>query len=604
VSSLILEHFGLPGEAATIAFMLNLGARLVRKDIWLAIVWLGLLEVLVFGRSFRSCGFYLDDWTMLYNLHFAPDNFIAQVWYYLLADPRVTLRPLEAPYFAFLYQLFGENSFGYHLVYGLFEVAAMWLFYLLIRDIFKSKALAFVASTLALLDPRHDTTHYWVMCNSVSSSLFFSMLSLWLSNVAVTKKARWASICAWFSFIVSLLNYEVFLPFLFFNALIQARSGKKIIGKLKQFAFFLGIYFLPIFALLAYQKWIVPLLVTPFVHAAVFDIPEMFSTLWDGLVLQLGPSTFAYFYKQLMLNPELLGIKSLLLPLALGISAGAGLFYLMGRRAALSEHPGASEIAGGSSRPLFWAIGMGFLAIFVSYSIFGLNKEYHPAIPTIFNRVNTGAGLGSSLFLAAAVLLLKDWAQSCFHGARDSRGALVALLPSVIVASIFGASVLFSILLCQAFERPWAVSTLTQKNVQNIVRACGSQLHGGDSLLIMNCPRYVNWTPVFDGVWDFERMLQVTLNTKAIKGGVVSERLQFSRQDVRDVSHGYLCGTYAFPKVFLLSPNDRTIFPASNPEQFVDLVEAKGRTFGLAEETIKDWRKSLSAEPSEHQASH
>lgn len=182
---------------------------------WFALLWLATLEYLVFGRAFRSVNFYLDDWTMLAHLSFGPQSLLSKISTYFLSDPRVTLRPLEAPYFATLHQFFGQYALWYHIVSGLFEVLAIWVFWLLIVRLTQSKATAFIATTLTLLDPRHDTTHYWVMCNSVSFSLFCSVLSLYFVDGASNLKNRWL---AWILYVMSLLNYEVFIGWFPLNA--------------------------------------------------------------------------------------------------------------------------------------------------------------------------------------------------------------------------------------------------------------------------------------------------------------------------------------------------------------------------------------------------
>ena len=48
---------------------------------WLVLAWLTVLEVLTFGKGISGAWFYLDDWTMLHGLHFAPKSFFACLLY-------------------------------------------------------------------------------------------------------------------------------------------------------------------------------------------------------------------------------------------------------------------------------------------------------------------------------------------------------------------------------------------------------------------------------------------------------------------------------------------------------------------------------------------
>lgn len=535
----------------------------------LMLAWLVILEWLVFGKSMRA-GFYLDDWTMLHSLHFAPRGLPEMIQYYLLHDPRVTMRPLEAVHFSLLYSLFAENPLGYHLAYAAFEILALWLFFIALVRIFKSKSLAFLATTCALLDPRHDTTHYWVMCNSVSLSLFLTLLSILLSDYGAARQKFWIHVSALVCFCLSIFNYEVFLPFLIINAVVCARHAPKE-RRIKSLLQWIAIFAAPVATLLLYQKLVVPLLVTPFVHGIILDPVEIISAIFDGTLIQTIPGCYPLAEKYLPLNwPE---IKRLFFWLILPALAATFVFL----KANESESKSSQESC---PHPLMLS-AWGLIIIVIGYSIFGLNKEYHPAVETIFNRVNTGSGLGAAMLFSGLMGAILQKAPE--H--RAVSRALVAILTVLLLTTYMSLDAIF--------QKPWLAATQVQKHIKDIVGKNSRALKPGDSILLANCPRYVNWTPVFDGVWDFERMLQITVGTNNIAGGVVSERLKVTPTQMQDISMGYLCESYKFPAVYVLIPDKEELIATPSAKAFIELINTRGRGFGLQEKTIKEWQEAI-----------
>lgn len=548
---------------------------------WFALLWLALLEYLVFGRAYKSVNFYLDDWTMLAHLAFGPQTILSKIAAYFINDPRVTLRPLEAPYFAILHQFFGQHALGYHIISGVFEVLAIWVFWLLIVRLTQNKAIAFIAATLTLLDPRHDTTHYWVMCNSVSFSLFCSVLSLYFADSTPNLKNR---CLAWIMYVLSLLNYEVFIGWFPLNAWLQARQTPTDRARYFAFAKYLAIYFAPIAAIIGYQKFIVPLLVKPFVHAAVIDPLLMSETLSKGLDIQLGWTVPAYFLNQILLRPELLKVKQLILPVVASIVTAGLAGWMMTRQ----SMPARQAKPGGIVESLKPTLIFGLDLIICSYAVFGLNREYMPTVETVFNRVNTGAGLGASLVISALLVHLYYFLKQKLQGNKGGLrlGVAVCVLPVACLVLLYWQT-------CVAFQDAWMISAKVQRKVQADLRAQGAALPRGAGVLLVNCPRYVNWSPVFDGVWDFEKMLQLTLGRNDLLGTVASERLQFSDTEVQDVSMGFVCGKYPISNLYVLLPDESKIYQIKSAEQCIDLIASKGRTFGLQQQAIDRWRAQV-----------
>ena len=127
----------------------------------------------------RKVGFYLDDWATMAYLHFAPaGDPLALMRYYFLNDPRVQGRPLEVLHFGLIYWFAGAQPLAFHLVNLGLELLAAALAYLVFLRLSALRAPAFLAALFFMLNPSHDSTHYWVICSSVTLSMCLYLLSL------------------------------------------------------------------------------------------------------------------------------------------------------------------------------------------------------------------------------------------------------------------------------------------------------------------------------------------------------------------------------------------------------------------------------------------
>jgi hypothetical protein len=97
---------------------------------WLiALVSILVVELACFGPIFKKVGFYLDDWITLSLISFGPQSFFDSFHHYLVSDPRVIVRPVEALYYVLEFFMFGTEPLGYHLVNAGLEVVAAFLLY-------------------------------------------------------------------------------------------------------------------------------------------------------------------------------------------------------------------------------------------------------------------------------------------------------------------------------------------------------------------------------------------------------------------------------------------------------------------------------------------
>ena len=88
-------------------------------------------------------------------------------------------------------------------------------------------------------------------------------------------------------------------------------------------------------------------------------------------------------------------------------------------------------------------------------------------------------------------------------------------------------------------------------------------------------------------------MLHMYLDAPHINGGVISDRITLSKDAVKDISMGYLCGSYPYSHLFVFIPNPKQWIPVHSADEFIAAIQSHGLDFGVTESTIDRWRKNL-----------
>jgi hypothetical protein len=538
-----------------------------------ALICLLAVGLLCFGPRIGQIGFYLDDWSMFSQLHFC-----AQDWLSLtkqcLSDVRVQIRPLEAPYFALLQLFFQDHPLGAHVCNLLLEVLGAWFLYLSMVRMTGDKALSMVAGLLFLLYPNHDATHYWITASSSTLSMTLYLASLWLSIKGVqNKRAIWLYLAA-LTFAASVYNYEAYMP-------LVALSGGCILllllkqYRLRQAIYRTGLYLLPylgiVVSMYLYQRVYIASLKMNYTRPMVMDPAYMASVLEHGFRVSLGPDAFAFFAKHAQEVNHLGNLTT-------NIIALVAICLLAIITLAVSKAEATAP------RKYLLLMVLGLVTLISSYSIFALAADYLPILDTIINRVNYGGALGASLFIAGALGLLANLL------GRRSR------LYAVVLSALCIPLVVFFTLTNWALSKPWTLSWTMQKQIRQILAGKAQQFHDGDCILLANAPRYVNWSPMFDGVWDFEQMVRLTLNNKKINGNVVSERFSVLPNELKDISLKFVCARYPYRQLFLLVPCPEQWFEIHSAQQFISTVEQHGMHFGLDPKAVSRWKQESSTQ--------
>lgn len=537
------------------------------------LLFLALMELLCFGPIIRQVGFYLDDWSMLSTATFGSSGFVSTL-VNLFFDPQKIIRPVQAPYFAVLYSLFQLKPLGYHIVNCLVEVAAAAFVYLCLVKLSANRKAALAAGTLFLLMPTHDSTHYWVLCSSVtfSAALYLASLYSTLSSLAhggIKKMGLLALGTALFA--ASLFNYESMMPLLttsVVSVFFAARRNEGLRKALVQ-AVRAGILLTAVVAALyVYTRILVPMIGNGYLHGIVIEPKLILNTLYEGIRIHLPFTALPFFFSQavqILSEPV-----SALLMVAFGLPVLA--VFCSWKRPSMADTPGIE-------RDL---VIIGCVTFLASYLIFGLNPEYTPTYLTLVNRVNMGASIGLAFIFAAVMVFLTRKPQLW-------RSFKYRLLIGLILSS----SVTFFMASNWAMARPWMASWVVQARLFKYLQANAPDFNSGQELLLVNCPRYVMWSPVFDGTWDFQNMARLAVKSQSLKGGVVSDRLVMKRDRIEDRSRGFLCGTYSFDRLFAFVAPEPDVIEAHSPQRFMDIVKQRGFGFDLDAAVLDKWKAEL-----------
>jgi hypothetical protein len=536
------------------------------------VAFLCLVEILTFAPFLKQIGFYLDDWLMLQTLHFGPQNIASAFANYFFNDPKVIIRPVEVLHFAPMFFLFGLKPLGYHIVNGALEILCVVLLYAAVKNFSQSRLLAFVSVAAFVSYPIRDCTHYWILCSSVALSLAFYLGSLCLSMRAVTNRKPALYWLAAVPFALSIFNYEVFLPFAAVSALsvlfICLRS-MPFVPAIKQTAHCVAPLALTVFTLVIYQRLIVPRLGLGYLHQVTIDPGQILKIIGSGTYVSSPLNAFPFLQQQVGYRlAEPFSIGAILSLLAIF----AGVFYFSFKLL-------KKEAADIKPARLFELVCVGGLAIVSSIAIFGLNTEYHPTLLTLVNRMFSGAAVGWGMIFAAAAL-------GAAHLVSKKRLAVAA------ISAVLSGGILFFTLANWQLAQAWVVSHRVQEGLFYLVKQQKGKLRHPDTIVLTECPRYVMWSPVFDGIWDFQSMVRLALDDARIRAGVVSERLVLGRREMKDVSMGYTCAVYPYEHLKVFIPSRKAFVPAQSGQAFLNVIENSGATI-MEKGAFERWRLEL-----------
>lgn len=547
-----------------------------RRDIVILILLLAAHAACFLPICFKV-GFYLDDWLTFWNLHFAPHNFV-DLLKASFSDPRMVTRPVQCLYYATTYFFFGDKPLYYHLLRFSLEYAGAVFLYLGLKRLSTSHFLAALSALLFLLYPTHDATHYWIgAALGPGFGLTLYLASFYFTLCAFETRKTYQYVLAVALYGLSAFCYESYLTMLVLSicGILLLSSEYRTESRLNTFASTLR-WFAPfiIVGLLepVYQRLLLPKLTHVFLSPSTVDPIYFFNVFVQGLNVSFFAGLWSFMASR---------IRECVLSLT-----AMNVWQLVGTLAATAAIMAVSYSRNQRVEYKRLSIACG-LTILASYLTFAVAQGYTPVLDTMINRVNIGSSVAVSILLAMTV----KWLVERFHRADpgyklscrpDRRAITISAMVLPLVACMVMANLGMS-----AF---WICSWDVQKNVRFLISKNAENIKDGDAIILGNTHRYLMWAPVFDGTWDFQSMLRMTLNKNTVSGGVISDRLCISGNKIQDISLGYICASYDADKVQLLIPSEPAWIPVKTSQNFIDLVKQKTNR-DISAETLKRWRE-------------
>lgn len=477
------------------------------------------------------------------------------------------------------------NPLGYHLSYAVMEVISAGLLFLVLSRISKNCLTAFLASAVFLLLPTHNASHYWVSCICVGLSLCLFCGSLLADSIGAEKKSIIWHVISCLLFILSIFNYELFLPLIVLNIFIVVKTksdqGDSLIDSIKGAVPTALMFVGSIMLLLFYLKIIVPKIGKTWTHEVKLDPILMFNTVAEGIKLHM-PSYFLEHFGKILNSTFPSGLSLMQMISIFGIAITiviVSVFFSVYQKSQESDdYPDSLR----SGLAILFA---GIISFVASFTIFGLNHEYFPTYLTLVNRINTGAAISIAFTVSGTLLLLRYILVRLKSGPGTQ---LFFLIAPIVVLSAYYCTVNW------ALARPYILSWQVQSHIAKFLKENKTKLKTVKSIIIANVPAYADEAPVFDGVWDFEPMARIMLDKDDIQGGAITDRLRFFRNKdyVQDYSGTFLCATYRFDELYILFSPECELVKVESPKQFIDLIESRGLKF-KSPDLAKSWRKQL-----------
>lgn len=466
------------------------------KEAVTAAIALSIIEWLVFGVNLGKMGNYLDEWISFGKFHFASQNLLDLIVLFF-NDPRVIVRPLEALHYPVIYFFVQEKPLLYHVVNFFFELAAAIFVFLFVRRLVADARFCFAVAALFILWPSHDSTHYSIVASSINVAATFFMWSLLVCLQAVQDNKPKLNIFSGLLFLTSLLHYEFALPLALIYPCLWLYFNSSSQDRLKSFCLSLAPYTVVALVFVVYRARVLPALSIGWNYQTTTDTRYFIKVLCTGLGQNFAPESWAFFYSLASANlHSLTWLNGLILVLLL-LTAG----FAFGRL----------KSADISSRSLWFVCLLALIIVPLSYVVYGFSTVHMPRLDNHLNRVNMGSSIGMSLLVPATICLILKLLKQ-----RTTGKIFIATSSAVIF---------FLAIVCLQYSVPWLVSWQAQKQVQAVLLLHKEQLLASNSLLLLDVTRYIEWAPVYDGIWDFQSTCRIVTANPNFKATVFTERL-------------------------------------------------------------------------------
>jgi hypothetical protein len=460
-------------------------------------------------------GFYGDDWDVLSVFSLSADQSLRGLYAAMAVEAQLLMRPGQKLLAALLYQTFGLDPLGYHVVNASLLVASAVLLLMVLRELGLSRAVAVAAAIIYSVLPHYSTARVWWASIQAPFSMAGYLLSLYAGLRSVrtspTRAYGWQALSL-ASLVASALAYEVAMPLFFLNPLLFWHRQRQLQRPSDEalsppaFRVFMGLTLAAVLGTAAFKAGTSTRLSggPSLFYLAVAGREIARINLWTyGLA---APRTLLIAIRHasaaVLLVAALLGLVSYwflrrlpLAPTGLGVRPRPWLRLM---------------IAGAA---VFLLGHLIFLATNVGFSATGAN-----------NRTAVVGASGIALVLVAAAAWLTErvpapWRVRCFAG-------LIALI-SVAAFAINAMLV-----------RSWVTAYEREEQVLYSIRQAFATLPASSSLILDGVCRYVGPAIVFESSWDLQGALRLFYRDSTLRADVVSPDLRVDRDGVHTVIYG------------------------------------------------------------------
>jgi hypothetical protein len=448
-------------------------------------------------------GFYSDDFEIIRELQRAHVRGRWPIAEILQISPA---RPLHGLYATLLFEVFGRNPLGYHIVNTAVLAASVVLFYLLLARLRVGRGESLATALVFVVLPQLSTIRVWFAAFQVTLSLALMLASLHCQlSFARSGKPAWGAL-AFVAALLSLAAYEIFTPLLASFAIglaVAAMHKRRVRG---------------------WRSMIAPTVVAMLLAAALlFKITATSRAgslrQWDRYVrgawqlvrpdydwrVDSGLNIFAaldtHFWRVVgeWASAAVDLVAGRLGLLTIGASAAATVLALWRLRAAPPIEP----------RSVRLLLLLGAASFVLGHALFVVVPAIAFTPTGIDNRVLVGAALGVAMILAGAIAIA---ARAIFRHGYD------LVFPLLVSAALF-----LGMLRLNAIELYWAETPALQRSVLESARRDLASVPAGSTIILDGVCPYHGPAIVFETWWDTGPALSFALHRSLI-ADVVSPR--------------------------------------------------------------------------------
>ena len=514
-------------------------------------------------------GFYSDDWSFLEMLFFDKIN----IW--------DNYRPGYLITWKFLYAFFGFSPEGYHFVNTFIFYFNAILLYLILKKLRLPHIFVISIPLLFILLPHYSTFHFWpsVIPNHFCLVMCLGSLLLDLKSLEspFPKFLIWKFISV-IAIIVSVLTYELFLAFFYFNLIVtyyyfrKLKSDpieKKEISK-KKLIWLLLVNFISLKIALVYKMFFTVTSVRMmgsdtsfFDHLSGllantfrldygdydygFNIVQSFKTNFIEYGIEL-PTKLIHIYNN---YPSL---PIFFIGLFLTLLIFGYLFFIVKKY----------DFVIFKLKSFVIMILLGLIIFFWGYSIFLTNYSIAFSTTGVANRVTIGVAIGIAII---------------YIGLITSISTLIKNIKfrNIFFSSLVTFTCVSGFIITNTIADFWKDAYIFQNETMVEIKNKLPELPENTNLIIDGICPYNGPAIIFECSWDMGGALRIAYSDTTIQGDVVAPDLQVTDEGI--VTSIYETDYFYPYNILIYNFNEKDVFNISNKDEAIEYFESVNSNF-------------------------